>query len=49
MTPLYRGKAALARTLEPQPVRPAFKLRPWALLAWLTVAVLAALTLWSRA
>lgn len=49
MNQIYRGKAAIARTLEPEPVRPAFKLRSLAAVAWLIVVLIAALTIWSRA
>jgi hypothetical protein len=35
---LYRGKAALARALEPAP--PAVRVRPWGVLAWLVLGLL---------
>lgn len=35
---LYRGKAALARVLEPP--RPAVRVRPWGVLAWVVLGLI---------
>lgn len=44
---MYRGRATLARTLHPQPTKPTVKVRLWGRMAWLVVAIIAALAFWS--